>query len=69
MNGWSADFVNDPNNDFEVVIEILYKDKDVGVIRQGGDGLEFHWYENTERLVIPVDWLIKLLNDAKDKLL
>ncbi|AIF51848.1 hypothetical protein [Pelosinus sp. UFO1] len=68
MKGWSADFVNDPNNDFEVVLEILYEDKDVAVIRQGVDGLEIHWYENTKRLVVPVDWLVKLLIDAKEKL-
>lgn len=68
MKGWSADFVNDPNNDFEVVIEILYEDKDVAVIRQGDDGLEIHWYENTKRLVVPVDWLVKLLIDAKNNL-
>ena len=67
MKGWSADFVNDPNNDFDIVVDISYEDKIVAIIRQGNDGLEIHWYNN-EKLVIPVDWFVKLLLDVKDNL-
>ncbi|AIF51667.1 hypothetical protein [Pelosinus sp. UFO1] len=67
MKGWSADFVNDPNNDFDIVVDISYEDTIVAIIRQGKDGLEIHWYNN-ENLVIPVDWFVKLLVDVKDNL-
>ena len=68
MRGWTADYVNDPYNDFEIVVEILYNDKDVGVIYKGEHGLEIKWYGNNKSLVIPVEWLVLLLMEVKSKL-
>lgn len=68
MPNWTADFTNDPFNDYDVNIEILYNDEDVAVIKQGVDGLEMRWYANHNDIVIPVEWLSNLLNQAKEKL-
>lgn len=68
MRGWTADYVNNPYNDFEIVVEILYNDKDVGVIYKDEQGVAIKWYENNEPLVIPVEWLVVLLMEVKSKL-
>jgi len=68
MSHWTADFTNDPFNDYEIVVEILYNDKDVAVIKQGVDGLEMKWYATESDIVIPVEWLSNLLNQAKERL-
>lgn len=62
---WTADFANDPNDDFNITIEILCDDKDVAIIKQTPNGLMMTWYETTKRLNIPVDWLSGLLETAK----
>lgn len=43
MKGWTADFTNNVLNDFELVVEILYNDTDVAIIRKGENGLEIQW--------------------------
>ena len=68
MSKWTADFTNDPFNDYEIVIEILYNDEEVAVIKQGDDGLEMKWYAAEDDIVVPVEWLSNLLNQAKEKL-
>ena len=65
---WTADFTNDPGNDYELAIEILYKGEDVAVIRKGEQGLELKLYANKEDLIIPVEWITSLLLEAKKKL-
>ena len=69
MSKWTADFTNDPFNDYEIVVEILYNDEEVAVIKQGGDGLEMKWYAAENDIVIPVEWLSNLLSQAKEKLI
>jgi len=44
MNGWSADFANDPFSDYKFIVEILYNNEGVSVIKQGSNGLEIKWY-------------------------
>lgn len=68
MSNWTADFTNDPFNDYEIVIEILYNDKDVAVIKQGDRGLEMKWYANVSDIVVPVEWLSDLFKQAEEKL-
>ena len=46
----------------------LRKCKDVAVIKQGVDGLEMKWYATESDIVIPVEWLSNLLNQAKERL-
>ncbi|MBC7765435.1 MAG: hypothetical protein H7Y41_03035 [Hyphomonadaceae bacterium] len=69
MSGWSADFSNDPFDDYKLIVEILFNDEDVAVIKQGISGLEIKWYSSDIDYIIPMEWLLELLNDAKNKLL
>ncbi|MFL0269323.1 hypothetical protein [Candidatus Clostridium radicumherbarum] len=68
MKGWTADIVNNPNDDYNLMIEILYNEVDVAVIYKCEDELILKYYANKDDLVIPVDYLIKLLEDAKVRL-
>ena len=40
---WSAQYCNDPEHDYDLVIEILYKDEDVAMIRYREE-LELIWF-------------------------
>lgn len=44
MDEWTADYINNPYDDYNLVVEILYKDTDVAVISNGKDGMELKWY-------------------------
>lgn len=68
MSGWTADFANDPFDDYNLIVEILFDDEDVAVIKQGKDGLEMKWYATDKDIIIPVEWLNGLLNEAKERL-
>jgi len=66
MKQWTADIANDPYDDYNLIMEILYNDEYVAVIKQSSQGLIMTWYPNKEELKIPVEWLTKLLIDAKE---
>lgn len=68
MSKWTADFTNDPLNDYELIVEILCDDKDVAVIRQGTNGIELKWYANKQDLIVPIDWITNLLFETKRRL-
>lgn len=68
MLQWTADFTNDPNNDYELMIEILHNGEDVGVIKRGKHGLEFILFSHSKDVVIPFDWLLGLMNEVNSKL-
>lgn len=68
MSNWTADFVNDPYNDYEMIVEILYNDEDIAVIRQGKDGLELKWYAHQNDLVVPFEWIADLFMEAIKRL-
>ena len=68
MKQWSADFANDPHDDYNLIVEILCDDTYVAVIKQGKEGLEIKWYPTEKELVIPLDWLSGLLEEAKIRL-
>lgn len=68
MNEWTADFTNDPFDDYNLIVEILFNDEEVAVIKQGSDGLMIKWYASDEDHLIPIDWLNALLNEAKERL-
>jgi hypothetical protein len=65
---WTADFTNDPYDDYNLIIEILYDGEEVAVIRQVQQRLEMKLYQNKEDLNIPVDWLFGLLLEAKKRI-
>ena len=68
LEEWSAYYTNNPNDDYNLVIEILYRDSDVAFISRGQNGLELKWYANESDLVVPLEWIYSLLADAKSRL-
>ena len=68
MEQWSANITNDPFDDYNLIIEILFNGEEVAVIRQGEDGLEIRWYPNKEEITIPLKWLSNFLNYAEKRL-
>ena len=66
MNQWTADWTNDPDDDYNLTLEILCNDRDVAVIKRSPNGLILKWYTSPEGLVIPVDWLSGLLLSAQE---
>lgn len=63
MQKWTADFTNDPFNNYELIVEIQRDGKDVARIQPGKNGLELKWYANDSDLIIPLDWLLGLINE------
>ncbi len=61
MIKWTADFVNDPNNDFELIAEVLCEGDDAAVLKKGNSGLELTFYAHNKDLIIPFDWLMGLM--------
>jgi len=69
QNRWTADIANDPDHDYDLVIELREDGKDVAVIRRGQDGLELVWYADRADRTVPVKWLKELLAYAEERLL
>ena len=65
MSGWSANYINNPNDDYNLTIELLYNNVDIAVIYKNKDKLELKFYANNEDMVVPIDWLSELLENAK----
>jgi len=65
MEKWTANIINNPNNDYEIMIEINYGKIDVAAIKSGQNGLELELYANNKNFKIPVEWLLDLLHKAK----
>lgn len=68
MSNWTANFINNPNHDYDLMIEICYNDKDVAIITQEKQGLVFKWYAHDKDFIIPFNWLFSLMNEANDVL-
>lgn len=68
MSAWSVDYVNNPYDDYNLVIEVLHNDEDVAFISQGNNGLEIKWYPTEKELIVPIDWLVDVFSEAKQRL-
>jgi hypothetical protein len=68
MNNWTADFTNDPNDDYNPIVEILCDGEEIAVIRKGKEKLEIKWYPNEKELIIPFKWLLSLLTEAEKRM-
>ena len=68
MEQWSADFTNDPFDDYNLIVEILFNNEEVALINRGKKGLEIKWYPNEREITIPLKWLIKILIEAEKRL-
>ena len=62
---WSADFRNDLYDDYYLIVEILYNEKDVVTIRKIDGQLILQWYAKDSNLEVPVDWILGLLEELK----
>ena len=71
MNLWTSVWTNNPYDDYNLVIEISYNgiDNDVARIQQSQHELIFKWYIDPKGLVIPIDWLLMQLLEAKRDML
>lgn len=38
MEKWSADFVNNPNEDYNLMVEILYDEEEIAVVKKDENG-------------------------------
>jgi hypothetical protein len=68
MQKWTANYLNDPASDYELMVEICCNDKDKAIITQSKNGLEFKIYAHKDDLTIPFDWLLKLINEVQNDL-
>ena len=62
---WSADFRNELYDDYYLIVEILYNEKDVVTIRKIDGQLILQWYAKDSNLEVPVDWILGLLEELK----
>ncbi|SMC81728.1 hypothetical protein [Papillibacter cinnamivorans] len=68
MVKWTADFGNDPNDDYNLIVIIYCNEEDVAIIRNLEGELVLQWFAKKPNLEVPVDWLIGLLVAAKERL-
>ena len=68
MEKWTADYVNDPNKDFDLIVEICCNGEEIGIIVFEENELVINIYEHKKDIKIPVGWFCKLLNDAVKQL-
>jgi hypothetical protein len=68
MEEWTAYYVNNPNDDYNLVVEILHGESEFAWIFKEEGSLKLKFYAHGEDVTIPGDWLIGLLNDAKLRL-
>ncbi|MFA9557679.1 hypothetical protein ACERII_10275 [Evansella sp. AB-rgal1] len=64
MSEWEAIIVNDPDDDYNLVIELELDDDCVGVIRKRSGKLEVVFLTSMDNIAIPGDWLAEILNRA-----
>ena len=67
MRQWTADFVNDSDDDNNTVVEVLCGEEYVALIKHGEHESEFIWQPNKEELRIPLAWLSGLLLEADER--
>jgi hypothetical protein len=68
LKKWSADFCNNPHDDYNLIVELLCDDEEVAIIRRADDRLEMRWYPTPEEIIVPVEWLNGLLAEAARRL-
>lgn len=68
MAGWSADFTNNPLDDYNLIAEITYEDETIAIISKENSSLNIRWFAHSNDYNIPLEWLSCLLIEAKDRL-
>ena len=63
---WTAEVTNDPDNDYDLYIELLEEGEFRGKIFRDASGeLVMHLYEDRPALSIPLEWLLQVAESAK----
>lgn len=52
-----ADYVNDPENNFDLMVEILSEDKEIAMIRKVEGEYRLVVFKSSEDIEIPLSWL------------
>lgn len=68
MERWSANFTNNPFDDYNLIVEILFCDEMVGLISNIDNELLIRWYASETDLDIPFNWLKDLMLEAEKRL-
>ena len=68
MKQWSADYVNDPSDDYNLLVDIWYGDEHCGQIKSSKGNFEIIWFASDQVRNIPLDWFLGLLSEAKNTL-
>lgn len=61
MEQWVADIVNDPDNDYDLTIEILFQEVEIATIRKIDGDYKIIFYPTDEEIQIPIVWLSGLI--------
>ena len=68
MSFWDVDICNDPYNDYDLVYELLFLGYGFLNIEQTKNGLILILFDHSLSLPIPLDWMLKVMLDAKKNL-
>ncbi len=69
MSRWIANFVNDPNNDYELMVEVLCDNEEVCIIQQTNFELEIILFSCDKDRAIPFNWFLGLMKEINKKLI
>jgi len=61
VDKWAAYWGNDPDDDYNLTLEVQCNEIEVSVIKQSQKGLILKWYISPKGFIMPVDWFSKLL--------
>lgn len=67
MDKWEADIVNDSENDYDLMAEILHDGNEVAMIRKINGAYSLFVYSTSKDIQIPLSWLIELIDKLKQK--
>ncbi len=60
--------MNDPNDDYNLNIEIFCDDIEVAIIKPSPVGPYLKWYASPKDFAVPVSWLLELLKTAQQRI-
>ena len=68
MSEWEYFFVNDPNQDYTLTMELWFGDEQIAIVRKSVEGLSLDLYGSGSRTIaISLDWIIEKLKEARPR--
>lgn len=65
---WSATVSNNPIDDYNLIIEVMFKDEEVAYIKNENNELLIEWHPSKKMLSVSLEWLLKLMDKANKTL-